>query len=247
MKRIILSIPLVLSVFFLVSVTFPSVVHSEFYEYTDERGVKHFTDDPARIPETRSRKVRVHREVTDGLSEEEKAARMKTEQEELEAARMKQQADMKQREERQKADEEQKQAELEKKKKLEALKTPVVLENNQILVPVTLVNGEKSVTAIMLLDTGATVTNINSTLASQLEINGGKRGRVRVANGSLVKTLQTIIHSMSVGPKTVKSPLITVIEEKGPRRRFDGLLGQDFLKNFEYTIDYKSRHILWKE
>ena len=247
MKRTIHSIPLVMCLVFLVSVISPSFVHSEFYEYTDERGVKHFTDDPARIPETRSRKVRVHRETTDGLSDEEKAARLKAEQEELEASRLKQQEDMKQREERQKTEEEQKQAELEKQKKLQALKTPVVLEGNQILVPVTLVNGEKSVTAIMLLDTGASVTNINNTLASQLEINGGKRGRVRVANGSMAKTLQTIIHSMSVGPKTVKSPLIMVIDAKGPKMRFDGLLGQDFLKNFEYTIDYKSRHIIWKE
>ncbi len=232
---------------FLVSLVLPHPLFSEFYEYTNEKGVKCFTDDPSRIPASRSKKVRVHKEQTDGLSEEEKAALLKSEQEELTRAKVRQEEDMKQREEKQKTEEDKKQAELEKQKKADALKTPISIENNQILVPVTLINGDKTVTAIMLLDTGANVTNITSDLAAQLEINGGKRSASRVANGSIVKTLQTIIRSISVGPKTVKSPLITVMGQSGPKLRFQGLLGQDFLKNFQYTIDYKTNHIIWKE
>lgn len=236
----------ILSVCFLFSIILPPLLHCEFYEYTDENGVKCFTDDQGRIPEKRSKKVRVHKERLDGLSAEEKEAQLKAEQEELSQIRMKQEENTKLHDEKQKKEEEE-QAEIEKKKKLDALKTPVVIENNQVLVPVTLINNDKTVTAVMLLDTGANVTNITDSLAQQLNITSGKQSAARVANGSVVRTSQTIIRSMSVGPKSVKSPLVTVMKQSGPKLRFQGLLGQDFLKHFQYTIDYKTNHIIWKE
>lgn len=237
---------LVLTVSYIISALFPAFLHAEFYEYTDEKGVKCFTDDQGRIPEKKIKKIRVHKEPLDGLTDEEKEARLKASQEELAQMRAKQEEDVKQRADKLKKEDEEK-AEQEKKKKLDSLKTPVSIENNQILVPVTLTNSDKSVTAIMLLDTGANVTSISDSLAQQLNISSGKQSAVRVANGSLVKTSQAIIKTLSVGPKTVKSPLITVMTQQGPKLRFQGLLGQDFLKHFQYTIDHKTSHILWKE
>ncbi len=237
---------LVLSMFFFVTTLFPTLTYSEFYEYTDEHGVKCFTDDQGRIPEKKVKKLRVHKERFDGLSDEEKEALLKAEKDDIAQMRVKQEEDMKQRADKQKKEDDDK-AEQEKLKKLESLKTPVSITDNQILVPVTLTNGDKTVTAIMLLDTGANVTNISDNLAQQLNITDGKPSAARVANGSIVKTSQAIIKSMSVGPKTVKSPLITVMKHNGPKLRFQGLLGQDFLKHFQYTIDHKTSHIIWKE
>jgi predicted aspartyl protease len=236
----------ILCLFLFFSIMLPPTLHCEFYEYTDENGVKCFTDDSGRIPEKRSKKVRVHKERLDGLSAEEKEAQLKAEQEDLSHIRMKQEENGKLSDEKKKKEEEEL-AEIEKKKMLETLKTPVVIENNQVLVPVTLTNSDKTVTAIMLLDTGANVTNITDSLAQQLNITSSKQSAARVANGSVVRTSQAIIKSMSVGPKSVKSPLITVMKQNGPKLRFQGLLGQDFLKNFEYTIDYKTNHIIWKQ
>lgn len=239
-------ISVILSLLLFFSIMQPPTLHCEFYEYTDENGVKCFTDDSGRIPEKRSKKVRVHKERLDGLSAEEKEAQLKAEQEENAQSRMKQEDNTKLSDEKKKKEDEEL-AEIEKKKKLETLKTPVVIENNQVLVPVTLMNSDKTVTAIMLLDTGANVTNITDSLAQQLNITDGRQSAARVANGSVVRTSRAIIKSMSVGPKSVKSPLITVMKHNGPKIRFQGLLGQDFLKNFEYTIDYKTNHIIWKE
>ena len=223
-----------------------STARCEFYEYTDKNGVKCFTDDMGLIPENRSNKIRVHKERFDDLSEEEKAEKIRVEQEELSQIREKQAADRQQYEEKQKKIDAEL-SDIEKKKKLDALKTPVIIENNQVLVPVTLVNANKTVTTTLLLDTGANITTIGDSLAKQLSITNGKRSASRIANGSIMKTLEVGIGSITVGPKSVKLPRISVLPQVGPEKRHQGLLGLDFLKNFQYTIDYKTSHIIWKE
>ena len=92
------------------------------------------------------------------------------------------------------------------------------------------------------------MTAINKPLADELNITDeGKVSASRIANGSIVKTRIVDIQYIKVGPKTYNSPKISIIPYKGHPEGFHGLLGQDFLSKFQYSIDYKNSQILWKE
>ncbi len=52
--------------------------------------------------------------------------------------------------------------------------------------------------------------------------------------------------SMTIGPYNIKRPHITIIEHKGKKLNYDGLLGMDFLRHVRYTIDYQNGVIRWQ-
>lgn len=228
-------------------VVFPYSAGSEFYEFIDENGVKTFTNDPGRVPQAQADDIKVHKEPYDDLPEEERQRMI-----EAEAARAaeieKQQAEEWKRYEQEKRLRDLEKAEAEKKKELERNSTPVIItENNQILVPVTLGYRGKTATANLLLDTGANMTIIHDDVAARLNIDGGRKGSLIVAGGDKIKTRHLIIQSLSVGPKTVSDPRISILSYTGDEAPFDGLLGLDFLRRFKYTIDYGKSLIVWNE
>lgn len=219
--------------------------NGEFYEFVDENGIRTFTDDPGIIPESKHDEVRVHKELYDTLSDEEREKRQAKEQAEI-LAIQKEQEQYRQRHERlimiQRLEEEKAQRE----KKLEARRTPVKISNNQILVPVTLTYLNNSVETTLLLDTGANITTISESIAQKLSINHGIKSSAKVANGQIVKTSLAEINSIKVGPKAIKTPRVAIVPFVG-KRDFDGLLGLDFLRHFGYDIDYGNSLIQWKE
>ncbi|KAF0221308.1 MAG: hypothetical protein FD174_446 [Geobacteraceae bacterium] len=125
--------------------------------------------------------------------------------------------------------------------------TKVRIINNQVLVTVTLRNGDRTVDANLLLDTGCSVTNINGDLAARLNIDGRttRPGIARVADGRTVATRMARLDALSVGPRT-KSPIeISIMPNSGPGEEADGLLGMNFLRDYAYHIDFNSQHIRW--
>ena len=77
-------------------------------------------------------------------------------------------------------------------------------------------------------------------------ITTGKKSAARIAGGGTIETKIVDIDYIKVGSKTYKSPKIMVFDQKGPTGGIHGLLGQDFLSHFSYTIDYSKNLIVWR-
>jgi hypothetical protein len=125
--------------------------------------------------------------------------------------------------------------------------TRVRIVGNQVLVPVTLRNGQRSVETTLLLDAGCTVTSISEVLAARLEIDPNRMtpGTARVADGRAVPTRQVVIDRVTAGPKT-KAPLeVSVMASAGLGEHAEGLLGMNFLRDFRYQLDIPGQQIHW--
>jgi clan AA aspartic protease (TIGR02281 family) len=124
----------------------------------------------------------------------------------------------------------------------------VKIRGNTVLVPVSLVFGGNEVEAHLILDTGATVTTINSEIADQLSLNlsKAKKTRVHVVGGAVIEAGVVRINSLTVGPHTKRNWDIVVVPHKGSAARYDGLLGMDVLRGMKYSIDFKKQVIVWE-
>jgi hypothetical protein len=224
----------------------PCAGPGEFYEFTDENGVRTFTDDPGLIPESMSTDIQVHKEPYDDLPEEERQLRIQADHERL--MRIHKERD----EERRRLEKNRQIQDLEEEKarkarEREKMRTPVTISNNQILVPVSITYRGNTMAVTLLLDTGASMTSLNQDIADRLAITRGRRSAARIADGSVIRTRQVTLDSLQVGPKSLPSQTVLIIPFKGPSGPFDGLLGLDFLQHFPHDIDYRDHLIVWKE
>ena len=127
--------------------------------------------------------------------------------------------------------------------------TAVSVRNNQVRVPVTLCYRNNTVEAQLVLDTGATTTMITSELADRLGIRSSntEAALAGIADGSVVQTYWTRLDYISVGPKLVSNPKVTIMPSRGPVTIFgDGLLGMNFLGEFRYHLDMNNQTIEWQ-
>ncbi len=124
--------------------------------------------------------------------------------------------------------------------------TRISIVNNMIIVPVLFRNKGRKVKARMILDTGASVTTIYTPLASQLHLNKNKLTKAMSinANGVPSDSLLTKVDHIEVDNKIRVNSEVVVI----PSRRnigADGLLGNSFLRYFNFTIDYEKQLLRW--
>lgn len=126
--------------------------------------------------------------------------------------------------------------------------TSVRIRNNQALVPVQLSYRNTTVDAWMLLDTGATITMLSTSLADRLGIKPASTERrlSQVADGRVVQTFRTRVDSLAVGPKLKYNAEVAIMPSDGPIMGFDGLLGMNFLGEFRYHLDINNQTIEWK-
>ncbi|RLB13482.1 MAG: hypothetical protein DRG82_15620 [Deltaproteobacteria bacterium] len=103
----------------------------------------------------------------------------------------------------------------------------------------------REVTARMLLDTGAGITVLSTSLAEKLNLNAGGAGTV------LLKTLTRKVRAplarvphLQLGSHTKENFPVAVYAMIPVRDSFEGILGMDFLQGFTITVDAKTNRIL---
>jgi clan AA aspartic protease (TIGR02281 family) len=126
--------------------------------------------------------------------------------------------------------------------------TKVRIEGNRVLVPVTLGYNGRQVQTTLILDTGATITAVNSDMVGGLDLDYSKTRsmKARVAGGGIVQGTRVRMDYIAVGPHRVSGVDVAIIKENGPRASHDGLLGMNFLRNYHYRIDFEGQQIIWQ-
>lgn len=231
----------ILIFFLLIVVAFfpPLVLHAEIYKYVDKNGTIHFVDDLSKVPTEYSNQVTVSEEKPEESSQGENPPAAVKKGETPEEARTRQMLESL--EEKKRQDEEKAQSELEK-----SLVTKVTITGNHVMVPVTIGYGGKEVQASLVLDTGADLITLHRPIADQLNIPLTQRVDARVVGGKVINGSLAKLDYVRVGPYEAKDIQAMVIFSQGPPDSYDGLLGMNFLRGVEYSIDFENQLIRWK-
>jgi len=119
-------------------------------------------------------------------------------------------------------------------------------QHGEVLVPV-FIGGEGPYR--FLLDTGSSHSVISQTLATTLGASPVATAPVATSVGSI---LAPVVHlsDVAIGSARVESLLATSLPPDGSGILQDGIkgvIGQDFLSQFDYTLDYQSSRLSWHD
>lgn len=113
-----------------------------------------------------------------------------------------------------------------------AMIVPVNLFRGSIIVPVTF---NRSLTANLLLDTGASMTTISTRIAKGLALYTTAAGRF-VGIGGVVTTPIARVDYIKVGEAEIGGMAVSIHDfSRSPN--YEGLLGMDFLGRFQLAVD----------
>jgi hypothetical protein len=212
--------------------------NAEFYRYRDKDGKVHFVDDISKVPPEHRKDLKTYTERFENLSETERNTKLEDErQKAAEISEALQNIIRKRRE----IDSERRKRESESK----TYTTSVRIKGNHVLIPVKLGYGRKEIQAMFVLDTGAEITVMHQDIADRLNIRGTKKGFVRVAGGQKVEVGVAKLNHLKVGPHEKKDLTAVIMSPESPTH-YNGLLGMNFLRDLEYSIDFENRLIRWK-
>lgn len=234
---------------FSLSLCFPLSSYAEFYKYVDDQGQIFYVDDLGNVPEVYQDQIQVYLEKYDTLSEQDKSQALQREREQI--SRQEQEKLIRINEhlqEVQAAEEEEKRrnAERARQKMMETMQTRVIVDGNRIMVPVTLVNNGVELDVNLVLDTGASQIVLHRDVADQMNIIALSKGLAQVAGGQNIYVETGQVNYFKVGPFSMEKAAVLIIAHEGPATSYSGLLGMNFLKNVQYTIDYQNQLIHWQ-
>lgn len=124
--------------------------------------------------------------------------------------------------------------------------TRVIIKGNRVLVPVTLGYREKQIEALLLLDTGASITTLHRNVVDKLKIKNAQKASIMVAGGSTINADVVKFDYVKVGPNKKENIYASIIDHKGVAVAHQGLLGMNFLQGLDYRVDFKRQMISWK-
>ena len=127
------------------------------------------------------------------------------------------------------------------------IETNIIIRNNQILLPVTLGYQSKETEALLLLDTGASITVLHHEIAENLAIRQMTPSVLLSAEGQRIVSSRAQLSYIKIGPLKKENVFVSIIEHKNPSVDRQGLLGMNFLRDFEYQIDFKRKKIIWRD
>jgi ABC-type oligopeptide transport system substrate-binding subunit len=92
----------------------------------------------------------------------------------------------------------------------------------------------------------ATPVTISGNHVDQLRLPLTKRAEVRVTGGQTIRARLAELDYVKVGPYEAKKTHVLIILHQGSATPHDGLLGMNFLRGLEYSIDFENQVIRWK-
>jgi predicted aspartyl protease len=95
-----------------------------------------------------------------------------------------------------------------------------------------------------MVDTGSSRSAVNETLATGLNLSTVARTEVVTASGTDVRAVVRL-PNVTVGGVTAGADLMVMVLPDDRLPGVQGLLGQDFLSRFHYTLDYRQGRFEW--
>lgn len=200
------------------------LIAENFYKWVDEKGIPHFSDSLTGIPPEYQNQVKTNKFK--------KVDKPPVQTQSKDSA----------------ADSKDSSSEEKQKRELKKYKVPYMPYEGtarRIIIQVTF-NG--SVTAPMLLDTGAPGMLISSRLADKLGLFDKNNGNLLIEAGGIggsVPAIRTIIDTVQVGE--AKDNFIPTTIAKSISGSFEGLIGMDFMANFNISIDTRKHLLIFEE
>ncbi len=128
---------------------------------------------------------------------------------------------------------------------MKKLEQPVVIENNSVRVPVILKYLNRTVSAALILDTGASHTLVYRNSIRTLGAIPKHSGFATVVGGAKLPAGVVTLNSMSFGPIKRSNADVLVIEPE-TTQEYDGLLGMDILSEVKFEVDFERKLLIWE-
>jgi predicted aspartyl protease len=124
--------------------------------------------------------------------------------------------------------------------------TPVAIRGNRVFVPATLGHSGREAQVTLVLDTGASITTLNRAAVKKFQFEKTRKAKLIVADGNTIDADLVQLSYIKVGPHRVAGLHAGIIDHKGLSTDYQGLLGMNFLKGMDYTIDFQRQVIIWR-